>query len=121
LVAAVSDLKTHASLQTRVGIATGLVVVGDLIGAGEAQERGIVGSTFEIGTAEMAVILTHFAIRGLNRLWPAHRVLRYIAKGASPVASEARRAKRVWPLHFTRNPQKKEEIISWRLQSGFLS
>jgi hypothetical protein len=31
------------ALQTRVGIATGLVVVGDLIGSGEAQERGIVG------------------------------------------------------------------------------
>ena len=38
-------LKTHAPLQTRVGIATGLVVVGDLIGSGEAQERGIVGET----------------------------------------------------------------------------
>ena len=35
LVAAVSDLKTHAALQTRVGIATGLVVVGDLIGSGD--------------------------------------------------------------------------------------
>ena len=45
LVAAVSALKTRASLQTRVGIATGLVVVGDLIGSGEAQERGIVGET----------------------------------------------------------------------------
>jgi class 3 adenylate cyclase len=33
LVAAVGALKTHSSLQTRVGIATGLVVVGDLIGA----------------------------------------------------------------------------------------
>ena len=45
LVAAVSDLKTHAALQTRVGIATGLVVVGDLMGSGEAQEHGIVGET----------------------------------------------------------------------------
>ena len=45
LIAAVTGLKTHASLQTRVGIATGLVVVGDLIGSGEAQERGIVGET----------------------------------------------------------------------------
>jgi hypothetical protein len=45
LVAAIGDLKTHAPLQTRVGIATGLVVVGDLIGSGEAQERGIVGET----------------------------------------------------------------------------
>ena len=32
-------------LQVRVGIATGLVVVGDLIGSGEAQERGVVGDT----------------------------------------------------------------------------
>ena len=45
LIAAVARLKTRASLQTRVGIATGLVVVGDLIGSGEAQERGIVGET----------------------------------------------------------------------------
>ena len=29
--------------RVRVGIATGLVVVGDLIGTGEAQERGVVG------------------------------------------------------------------------------
>jgi class 3 adenylate cyclase/tRNA A37 threonylcarbamoyladenosine biosynthesis protein TsaE len=45
VVAGVSALKLQAPLQTRVGIATGLVVVGDLIGSGEAQERGIVGET----------------------------------------------------------------------------
>jgi hypothetical protein len=45
LIAAVTALKTPASLQTRIGIATGLVVVGDLIGSGEAKERGIVGET----------------------------------------------------------------------------
>ena len=45
LVAAVSDLKTHATLETRVGIATGLVVVGDLIGSGASQEQAIVGET----------------------------------------------------------------------------
>ena len=45
LIAAVIALKTPVSLQTRVGIATGLVVVGDLIGSGEAQEGGIVGET----------------------------------------------------------------------------
>lgn len=45
LIAAVCALKAPVSLQTRVGIATGLVVVGDLIGSGEAQERGIVGET----------------------------------------------------------------------------
>src|SRR5216684_1075490 len=45
LIAAVAELMTRASLQTRVGIATGLVVVGELVGSGEAQERGIVGET----------------------------------------------------------------------------
>ena len=45
LVAAVGGLKTHAPLQTRVGIATGLVVVGDLIGSGASQEQAIVGET----------------------------------------------------------------------------
>jgi class 3 adenylate cyclase/tetratricopeptide (TPR) repeat protein len=35
----------HRSLAGRVGIATGLVVVGDLVGSGEAQERGVVGDT----------------------------------------------------------------------------
>jgi class 3 adenylate cyclase/predicted ATPase len=45
LIAAVAGLKTRASLQTRVGIATGLVVVGDLIGSGSAQEQAIVGET----------------------------------------------------------------------------
>jgi class 3 adenylate cyclase/predicted ATPase len=45
LIAAVAGLNTRTSLQTRVGIATGVVVVGELIGSGEAQERGIVGET----------------------------------------------------------------------------
>src|SRR5262245_46406717 len=49
LVAAVTDLKTHARLQTRVGIATGLVVVGDLIGSGASQEQAIVGETPNLG------------------------------------------------------------------------
>src|SRR5450631_3742390 len=45
LITAIGDLKTHAALQTRVGIATGLVVVGDLIGSGASQEQAIVGDT----------------------------------------------------------------------------
>ena len=39
------DTAAGSPLQVRVGIATGLVVVGDLIGSGEAQERGVVGDT----------------------------------------------------------------------------
>ncbi|HEY1432129.1 MAG TPA: AAA family ATPase, partial [Stellaceae bacterium] len=47
LVAAVPRLQLVAEvgLQVRIGIATGVVVVGDLTGSGEAQERGVVGET----------------------------------------------------------------------------
>src|SRR6202022_425968 len=47
LVEAVGSLQTGAEppLQIRVGIATGVAVVGDLIGEGGAQERAVVGDT----------------------------------------------------------------------------
>jgi class 3 adenylate cyclase len=70
LVVAVNALKTEASLQTRVGIATGLVVIGDLIGSGEAQERGIVGETPNLaarlqGTAEPDTVVVAESTRTL--------------------------------------------------------
>ena len=55
LAAAVNALKASVSLQTRIGIATGLVVVGDLIGSGEAQERGIVGETPNVAARLQAI------------------------------------------------------------------
>jgi class 3 adenylate cyclase len=47
LVEVVPKVATNAGspLQVRVGIATGLVVVGDLIGVGAAQEQAVVGET----------------------------------------------------------------------------
>jgi class 3 adenylate cyclase len=45
VVDAVGRLATQEPLNVRIGIATGLVVVGDLIGAGAVQERGVVGET----------------------------------------------------------------------------
>ena len=47
IVAAVPKLNTAAGapLHARVGVATGIVVVGDLLGSGEAQERDVVGDT----------------------------------------------------------------------------
>ena len=45
IVAAVKGLQTPEPLEARVGIATGLVVVGDLIGSGASQEQAIVGKT----------------------------------------------------------------------------
>ena len=70
LVAAVGHLKTHAVLQTRVGIATGLVVVGDLIGSGASREQAIVGETPNLaarlqGIAEPNVVVIAESARKL--------------------------------------------------------
>ena len=46
MIEAIGALKVGAARhQVRIGIATGLVVVGELVGAGEAQERNVVGET----------------------------------------------------------------------------
>jgi class 3 adenylate cyclase len=47
LVGAIPKLDANggAALQVRIGIATGLVVVGDLLGEGAAQEQAVVGET----------------------------------------------------------------------------
>src|SRR5271166_3252955 len=45
VIEAVGQLPARQDLRVRLGIATGLAVVGDLIGAGAAQERGVVGET----------------------------------------------------------------------------
>jgi class 3 adenylate cyclase len=45
VIDAVGRLATPEPLNVRIGVATGLVVVGDLIGTGASQQRGIVGET----------------------------------------------------------------------------
>ena len=55
LVAAVAALRNRAPLQTRVGIATGLVVVGEITEAGGAQQRGIIGETPSLAARLQAI------------------------------------------------------------------
>ncbi|WP_407180472.1 adenylate/guanylate cyclase domain-containing protein [Bradyrhizobium sp. STM 3562] len=57
LVEAVPNLKTAigSPLQVRIGIATGLVVVGDLIGKGAAQEQAVVGETPNLAARLQAI------------------------------------------------------------------
>src|ERR1700686_703775 len=57
LVEAVPTLATAAGtpLHVRAGIATGLVVVGDLLGAGAAQEQAVVGETPNLAARLQAI------------------------------------------------------------------
>jgi class 3 adenylate cyclase/predicted ATPase len=55
VIDAVGRLATPEPLSVRLGVASGLVVVGDLIGAGAAQERGVVGETPNLAARLQAV------------------------------------------------------------------
>jgi len=55
VIDAVGRLAAPEPLSVRLGIASGLVVVGDLIGAGAAQERGVVGETPNLAARLQAV------------------------------------------------------------------
>ncbi len=55
LIGAVSALKFRVALQTRVGIATGLVVVGDRIKSGDARSRAIIGETVNLAQRMQAI------------------------------------------------------------------
>jgi class 3 adenylate cyclase/tetratricopeptide (TPR) repeat protein len=73
------EMPDGSRMQTRIGIATGLVVVGEIIGTGSAQERTIVGETPNLAArlqalAEADCILvsetTQNLVRGLFELEP---------------------------------------------------
>ncbi len=91
LVGAVSRIKTghEAVLQARIGIATGVVVVGDLIGEGAAQEQAVVGETPNRaarlqGLAEPGhVVISHSTRRLTGGLFEYHDLGRIALKGLS--------------------------------------
>ena len=55
VIEAVGRLSSVEPLQARIGIGTGVVVVGDLVGSGDAQERGVVGETPNLAARLQAV------------------------------------------------------------------
>jgi class 3 adenylate cyclase len=72
LIDAVAELRRErcAAIEMRIGISTGLVVVGELIGEGEARERGVVGDTANLAArlrslAEPGTILVSKSTRRL--------------------------------------------------------
>jgi class 3 adenylate cyclase len=98
IVAAAGQLDTPAigKLEVRIGIATGLVVVGDLIGEGEAQERGVVGETPNLtarlqGLAEPGTVVVPAVTRRLiGDLFRPRGLGRHAVKGlAGPVEAWA--------------------------------
>ena len=108
LIQAVGGLKSGAPLQTRVGIATGLVVVGDLIGSGAAQERGIVGETPNLaarlqGIAEPnTVVIAESTRKLLGNLFELEDLGAQDLKGIAGQCGPGRRCGRVQPKAASR-------------------
>ena len=101
LIVAVAGLKTRAPLQTRVGIATGLVVIGDLIGSGDAQERGIVGETPNLAArlqgvaAPNTVVIAESTRRLLGNLFDLRTSGKKTSRGSPGRCGPGRRCGRV--------------------------
>jgi class 3 adenylate cyclase len=78
-----------AALQVRVGIATGLVVVGDLIGEGAALEQGVVGETPNVAARLQAlaepgqVVISHSTRRLTGGMFEYRDLGRLVLKGYS--------------------------------------
>ena len=64
VIEAVGRLPAQQDCRVRLGIATGLAVVGDLIGEGAAQERGVVGETPNLAARLQAVALPNTLVIG---------------------------------------------------------
>src|SRR6516165_4639995 len=94
IAAAVTHLETRGTerLAVRIGIATGLVVVGDLVGEGSAQEQAVVGETPNLAARLQAlaepgqIVLAGATRRLIGDLFRLRNLGRQTAKGfAEPV------------------------------------
>ena len=125
LITAVTALKTRAFLQTRVGMATGLVVVGELIGSGASQERGVVGETPNLaarllGIAEPnTVVICNSTRRLLGNLFELEDLGPRVIKGIDrptrawavlQASSVASRFEALHPMGLTALVGRKEEL-----------
>jgi class 3 adenylate cyclase len=68
LIDAVATLPAPQPPQVRIGVATGMVVVGDLVGSGEAQEHDIVGETPNLWLCALENLV--------NLAWPSDHLCR---------------------------------------------
>ncbi len=87
VVEAVRGVVAADPLEVRIGIATGLVVVGDLIGEGASQEQAVVGETANLAArlhalaAPGAVVIAPATRRLLGNLFRLQALGRHAVKG----------------------------------------
>lgn len=120
VVAAVGRLAAPAGkLEVRIGIATGLVVVGDLIGEGAAEEQAVVGETPNLaarvqGLAQPGTIVVPGSTRSLlGNLFKLRALGQHELKGlAEPVEA--------WAVEGVSASESRFELIRSARLSGFV-
>jgi class 3 adenylate cyclase/predicted ATPase len=80
------DLGPATSLQVRVGIATGLVIVGDLLGEGAAQEQAFIGETPNLAARLQALAEPNTVVIADNTRRLLGSLFEYRDLGALPIA-----------------------------------
>src|SRR5262249_11928516 len=84
------DVGQATSLQVRVGVATGLVVVGDLLGEGAAQEQAVIGETPNLAARLQAlaepntVVIANTTRRMVGGLFEYHHLGASVIAGLAP-------------------------------------
>jgi class 3 adenylate cyclase/predicted ATPase len=90
------DAGQATSLQVRVGIATGLVVVGDLLGEGAAQEEAVIGETPNLAARLQALAEPNTVVIAENTRRILGGLFEYRDLGILPVTGIA------YPVHLWR-------------------
>jgi class 3 adenylate cyclase/predicted ATPase/ABC-type transport system involved in cytochrome c biogenesis ATPase subunit len=129
IAAAVASLKTRGTdpLAVRIGIATGLVVVGDLIGEGSAQEQAVVGETPNLAARLQAlaepgqIVLAGATRRLIGDLFRLRDLGPQAAKGfAQPVAAFAVEGDAVVESRFEAARRRLTDLVGRAAESALL-
>jgi len=109
----------EGSLRVRIGIATGLVVVGELIGEGEARERGVVGETPNLAARLQALAAPDMVViaPGTRRLLGNRFDLRPLGRHALKGISEPVEA---WAVEGISAAESRFESVHGGALSGFI-
>jgi class 3 adenylate cyclase/predicted ATPase len=129
IAAAVTSLETRGTerLAVRIGIATGLVVVGDLVGEGSAQEQAVVGETPNLAARLQAlaepgqIVLAGATRRLIGDLFRLRDLGLQTVKGfAEPVEAFAAEGITVTESRFEASRRRLTDLVGRAAESGIL-
>jgi class 3 adenylate cyclase len=129
IAAMVTSLETRGTerLAVRIGIATGLVVVGDLVGEGSAQEQAVVGETPNLAARMQAlaqpgrIVLAGATRRLIGDLFRLRDLGRQAVKGfAAPVEAFAVEGVAVTESRFEAVRRRLTDLVGRAAESALL-